>query len=255
MTACVAAAEGAQRQRAANKLLQARASLAICSREVCPAVVRNDCNRWRLEVEGAVPTILLRARDSKGQELTDVKVWLDGTPITDKLDGIPIEVDPGQHQLAAEHQGSKKFQKEFTIGPNERNRTVSLVFEDFEPPQPENRPLPPLPPARVSPAAWVFASVGVAAAGAGTYFLVSAIRDKNTLENTCKPNCTDADVAAGRRKADIATVAYGAALVSAGVATYFFLTPTRPKATTQPSREVLVTPLHGGAFATWTERF
>jgi len=38
--ACVAAADAAQQQRSAGKLRQARASLHICAREVCPAIVK-----------------------------------------------------------------------------------------------------------------------------------------------------------------------------------------------------------------------
>jgi hypothetical protein len=254
LQACVSAAEAAQRLRAAGKLLQARASLLICTRDVCPTVIRSDCLKWRSEVEGSIPTIVFRAQDPRGQELTDVKVWLDGAPITDKIDGLPIEMDPGQHVLTGEHAGSKKLRQDVVIRTGDRNRTISLAFEDLEPILPVVVPPPAPPPARVSPAAWVFAGVGVASAGVGTFFLVSAIRDRRNLLQ-CRPNCDKADVEAGQRKADFATVGYGAAILSAGVATYFFLTPSRPKATSLPSREVLVTPLHGGAFATWTEHF
>jgi hypothetical protein len=257
MLACVSAAEQAQRLKAAGKYMQARAQLLICSRDVCPSVVRSDCTRWRGEIEGSVPTIVIRAQDPRGQDLTDVKVWIDGAPLAERIDGLPVEVDPGRHVITAEHNGSKKFRQEILVGTGDRNRTVPLAFEDLEPLTPVPIPPPaPLGPARVSPAAWVFAGVSVAAAGAGTFFLVSAIRDKNALErDNCKPNCDAGRVSTGQRKADFATVGYGAALVSAGVATYFFLTPSRPKSTTLPSREVLVTPLHGGAFAEWTERF
>jgi hypothetical protein len=255
--ACLSAAEQAQRLKAAGKLMQARAQLLICSRDVCPGVVRSDCTRWRAEIEGSVPTIVIRAQDPRGQDLTDVKVWLDGAPLAEKIDGLPVEVDPGRHVITAEHNGSKKFRQEILVGTGDRNRTVPLAFEDLEPLSPV--PVPPSAPsgpARVSPAAWVFAGVSVAAAGAGTFFLVSAIRDKRDLERQkCAPTCDPDAVDAGRRKTDFATVGYGVALASAGVATYFFLTPSRPKSTTLPSREVLVTPLHGGAYAEWTERF
>jgi hypothetical protein len=253
--ACVSAAEAAQRQRAAGKLLQARASLQICSRDVCPGVIRSDCTRWRAEVEASVPTIVLRAQDARGRDLTDVKVSLDGAPIADKIDGFPIEVDPGQHVLTGEHAGSKRVRQEIVIRTGDRNRTIAFPFEDLEPaPGVLLPPLPP-PPARPSPAAWIFAGVGVASAGVGTFFLVSAIRDRNELEATCKPTCAQSKVDAGQRNDDIATVAYGAAILSGGLATYFFLTPTKHKPTALPSREVLVTPLLGGAFATWSERF
>jgi hypothetical protein len=257
--ACAQAAEQAQRQRAAGKLLEARASLLICSRDVCPGLIRSDCTQWRAQVEASVPTIVLRAQDPRGQDLSDVKVWLDGVPFTDKIDGLPVEVDPGQHVLTAEHSGSKKFRQDIVIRTGDRNRTISLLLQDLEPLVPipvPPQPAVPQPPPQVSPAAWVFAGLGVAGAGVGTYFLVSAIRDKNALERSkCAPSCSQDAVDTGKRKTDIATVGYGATLVAGGFATYFFLTPSRPKSTTLPSREVLVTPLHGGAVATWTERF
>jgi hypothetical protein len=255
MPACVAAAEQAQRQRAAGKLLEARASLQICSREVCPSIVRSDCLRWRADVEGAVPTVVFRAQDPRGQDLSDVKVSLDGTPITDKIDGLPLEVDPGAHVLTGEHPGSKKLRQDVVVRTGDRNRTISLTFQDLEPLV--QIPITPLPgPARTNPAAWVFAGTGVAAAGVGTFFLFSALRSKRELEDLhCKPNCPQSLVDEGRRKDDYATVAYGAAILSGAVATYFFLTPTRVRATSFPAREVTVMPLLGGAAATWTERF
>src|SRR5260370_13678131 len=257
MTACVSAAEVAQRQRAANGLREGRASVQVCWGEVCPSVVRNDCSRWRAEVEGSVPTIVLRAQDPHGQDLSDVKVSLDGNPIADKIDGFPIEIDPGPHVLTGEHAGSKKLRQDIVVRTGDRNRTISLTFQDLEPIAPI--PLVPpivLGPPRTSPAAWVFAGTGVAAAGVGTFFLFSALHDKKVLEDMkCAPHCEQSKVDAGRRTDDIATVAYGAAILSGAVATYFFLTPTRARLTSFPAREVTVTPLFGGAAASWTGHF
>src|SRR5262249_34761189 len=154
-------AEQAQRQQKAQKFMEARASLQICSREVCPNIVRGDCLRWRGELE--VPTIVLRAQDPRGQDLSDVKVLLDGTQVADKIDGQPIEVDPGQHVFTAEHSGSKKLRQEIVIYARDRNRTISLMFQDLDVGPPIVPPV--LPPARPSPAAWIFAGTGVAAAG------------------------------------------------------------------------------------------
>jgi len=254
--ACVAAADAAQQQRSAGKLLQARASLQICARDVCPGLVRSDCTRWLSEVEGSVPTIVLRAQDRRGQDLFDVKVWLDGSPIADKIDGFPIEVDPGQHVLSCERPGSKKLRQEIVIRTGDRNRTISLLLEDVEPLQP-----PILVPqeksglARVSPAVWVFAGIGVAAAGTGTYFGLRALSDRNALERECAPHCDPSRLDPIRTKINIADISFGVAILSAGVATYFLLAPPKPRNTTLPASEVGITPLFGGAAASWTERF
>jgi hypothetical protein len=256
--ACVAAADAAQQQRSAGKLRQARASLHICAREVCPAIVKSDCTQWLAEVEASVPTIVLRAQDPRGQDLNDVKVQLDGVVIADRIDGMPIEIDPGQHVFAAEHAGSKKLRQDVVIRTGDRNRTISLVLEDVEPILPVI--VPPMSGAsaraRISPFAWVFAGLAVAAGGTGAYFGARSISEKNRFERTCSPSCNADDVAATRRREDIATVTVGAAIVSAGVAAYFFLSPSKPPATMLPAREVVVLPVvGGGAAASWLQRF
>src|SRR5882724_9585248 len=248
--ACVAAADVAQQQRSAGRLRQARVSLHICAREVCPAIVKSDCTQWLADVEASVPTIVLRAQDPRGQDLSDVKVQLDGVPIADKIDGLPIEIDPGPHVITGDRAGSKKLRQDIVIHTGDRNRTVALLLEDLLPivaPPPAE----PAPPVRTNTLAWVFAGVAVVAAGTGTFFGVRVLSDRNSLQKSCGAACSDADVDPVRTKQNIADVSFAAALLSAGAATYFFLTPSRPRATTLPSREVRVTPLLGGAGASW----
>ena len=109
--ACVTAAESAQQQRSEGKLRDARLSLHLCARDVCPALVRNDCTQWLTEIEASLPTIVLRATGARGQDITDIKVSLDGQALVEKVDGLPIEVDPGPHVLTAVRPGSKPVRK------------------------------------------------------------------------------------------------------------------------------------------------
>src|SRR3954469_16518472 len=60
---CVNAAESAQRQRSGGRLREARASLLVCARAACPAIVRSDCVAWLAENEASEPTVVLRAQD------------------------------------------------------------------------------------------------------------------------------------------------------------------------------------------------
>src|SRR5580700_9118420 len=64
--ACVAASDQAQTLRDDGKYRAARAQLLVCSRDVCPAIVRRDCEKWlapidpgehtfRYEAPGAAP--------------------------------------------------------------------------------------------------------------------------------------------------------------------------------------------------------
>src|SRR5262249_25472165 len=47
-------------------LRAARAVFRGCARDACPAAVRVDCAQFDAEVDGAIPTLVLRARDEAG---------------------------------------------------------------------------------------------------------------------------------------------------------------------------------------------
>src|SRR5580765_5052723 len=70
--ACIASSEKAQQLRADGKLLASRQELLVCARDVCPGVVRKDCAKWLGELEDALPSIVLGAKDGKGHDLEDV---------------------------------------------------------------------------------------------------------------------------------------------------------------------------------------
>src|SRR4051812_23133074 len=84
---CATAAETAETLRHGGKLLQARERLLVCTRAVCPTIVRADCIQWLAEVDVALPALVVRARDAEGRDVLAVRVLLDGHPWLDKLDG------------------------------------------------------------------------------------------------------------------------------------------------------------------------
>ncbi len=262
---CVAAADAGQQQRSAGKLRDARTSFQVCAREVCPAIVRTDCTQWLAEVVASVPTIVLRASDAKGRDIADVRVQLDNQPILGRLDGLPIEVDPGRHVLAFDRPGSKKHRQEFVVNTADRNRTISVVLEDVDPPpQPfVPPPAPERPKWQPSPAAWVLAGVGFVATGSWAYF---GLRGRAEIADMRKPTgcapgggvdptCSHDQVQSARNKLIIADISLGTAVLSTGIATYLFLTARKSSSISLPTREVTVAPLPGGAAAVWLERF
>jgi hypothetical protein len=267
--ACVTAAETAQQQRSEGKLRDARLSLHLCARDVCPALVRNDCTQWLTEIEASLPTIVLRATGPRGQDVTDIKVSLDGQAIADKVDGLPLEVDPGLHVLTAVRPGSKPVRQELTFYTNQRNRTVSLVLEDVDPPPGGTGELrvstDSSAPKRVNALPYVFGAVAVGALGSFTYFGLTANREAKRLDETCgahMPNgdgqghCPSSDVSRVRTKLTVADISLGVAVVSAGISTWLFLKGSKPPTTTAlPAREIFASPTPGGAAAFWIERF
>jgi hypothetical protein len=95
--ACVEASSKAQRMRGAHQLLEARDQLRVCAAAACPAVVQSDCATWLEEVERAIPTVVLSAKDGAGNDVFDVTVSVDGAPLAGKLDGSALAMNPGPH--------------------------------------------------------------------------------------------------------------------------------------------------------------
>ncbi len=125
--ACVSSYEDAQRLRLANKLLAAREQLRVCRGDVCPGLVRNDCEKWLGEVAESLPSVVLSARDGGGRDLFDVKVTIDGAPLRAGLDGTAVDVDPGAHTIVFVR-GSDTKEERVLVRQGEHNRVVVGVL-------------------------------------------------------------------------------------------------------------------------------
>src|SRR5579863_2417832 len=96
---CVTANESAQDLRRLSQLRAARTQLARCVSASCPGPVREDCAQRLTEVDLAMPTLVLVAKDKAGNDLSSVLVTMDGLPFADSLDGSAVQVDPGEHRF------------------------------------------------------------------------------------------------------------------------------------------------------------
>src|SRR5262245_34606601 len=68
-----------QRARAGGKLLEARKHLIACTEAgMCAPSVQEECARLAAEVLEATPSILITARDRRGDEVANVSVAIDG---------------------------------------------------------------------------------------------------------------------------------------------------------------------------------
>jgi hypothetical protein len=124
---CVAANEKSGPLLHAGKLREARASLLHCSAASCPGVVRDDCIKGATQAEAAVPTIVFEAKDAAGNDLSDVRVTMDGEALAGQLTGTAIEVDPGEHVFAFETAG-QTVQKRLIVHQGEKNRREPIAF-------------------------------------------------------------------------------------------------------------------------------
>jgi len=143
---CLAASESSLSLRGQHKLREARAQLLICSEHSCPSDIRRDCVRRVDEINAAIPTIVFEIKDAAGDDLTEVKVRVDGEPLAQRLDGSALSIDPGPHAFAFEA-GGRSVQKQFVIREGEKERRERIVLA-----APVVAPAPRAPPALGAPA-------------------------------------------------------------------------------------------------------
>jgi hypothetical protein len=246
-SACVAAYKQAQIQRKTGALLHARDQLLICSRDVCPVVVKSDCVPWLGEVTSAIASVVVDAVDQDGNKLDDVAVSSDGQVLATRLDGRAIDIDPGERVLRFESPGAPRVELRVVLLQGERDHRVRVTLA--KPAMP-----PPAPPAS-SPAtqqgsrpvpvsALAFGAVAVLGGAGFTVFGLLGNGERNNLDASgCKPNCSSSDVGTVQRDYIIADASLGVGVVSLALAAYFFVT--------RPEREVQaasfgVSPTPGG---------
>src|SRR5262245_3981726 len=118
--ACASAAERAHALRATSKLLEAREQLLVCAGAPCPAVVRSLCAKWLLDLDVALPTLTIRAQDSRGRDVVGVHVTMDGRTWMDRLNGLPLAINPGLHRLRYETPAGSSKEEELLVAEGER---------------------------------------------------------------------------------------------------------------------------------------
>src|SRR5690606_7554226 len=126
---CARAYESSQESRAAGQLQETRARRSICARPECPSFVQKGCARWLGEVEQELPSVVLRAEGLDPAAAREVNVTIDGQAVPGALDGAPIPLDPGRHELVAEGPGQPRMARVILAQQGVQNRTVTLDFE------------------------------------------------------------------------------------------------------------------------------
>jgi hypothetical protein len=125
---CLSASEASLKLRGEHKLREARGQLLVCASASCPADVRNECVRRVDPVNAAIPTIIFEAKDAAGNDMTAVKVTMDGQPLADRLEGSAISLDPGTHTFRFEVAGQPPMEKILVIYEAVKDRHEPIVI-------------------------------------------------------------------------------------------------------------------------------
>lgn len=227
---CVASFDAVQTLRDEGKLRSARADAGLCADPSCPQAIRDKCVAWIAELDATIPSILVSARDPSGRDTAAVRVLELDTVLAERLDGRPIELDPGPHALRFELAGALPVEETVVLHVGAKGRLISVVFRAAPPgggtavPRPTpTMPAPrgdggePTAEASFSPLFWV--GVGMAGAGLviGAVAGGIAIGNKSDLDAQCATvGCTSADITSAELPAHVST--FGFALAGAGAA-------------------------------------
>lgn len=222
---CVDASDRAQSLRDKGALVEAREQLLLCARPECPGVVTGFCDKWLSEVNAALPTVVVIAKDGAA-ETSDVELSIDGVVARPKLDGRAIPLDPGDHELSIRSADGRVATQHVVAHEGQKDVPVTIALAARASPSPP--PAPPLPPppseARGTPVlAWVLGGGGLAAAGVFAVIAATGQRDYDTCKTQGCPSSTRDSLAVRR---DVAFVSAGVSVALLATSAWLFLRPT-----------------------------
>ncbi len=207
---CVDAGSQAQDLKDKGKLTAARQQALVCVSASCGAM-RDDCAKLLDDIERALPNIVFDAKDGDGNDLSAVRVTMDGAVLVERLDGKALALDPGEHAFHFEGNGAA-LDKTFIIHEAEKGRREKIVLgkPTAPPPAPPPPVVPaspvvippvPLPPSAAPPppglgaqriAAIVLGSLSAVPLALGALFGAGAAADWGAVVDTCPNVKTDA---------------------------------------------------------------
>jgi len=237
---CGAASRSAKQLRSAGNLSAARARLAGCLSTGCSSQLREECARHQAAIVAAMPAVVLEAKDEVSNNVSAVRVTMDGAPLLDRLDGTAILVDPGEHRVAFEAAGFRRAEATFVARESQKNLRVVVYLASGPSPAPNHLTVAASAPGRQEePTSFAgqrqnvglaLGCAGIGGVAVGTIWsIMSKVTYDHALASECggDPNrCSSQGIADGQtahRQASISTIGFvtAGALFAAGAALYF----------------------------------
>ena len=206
-----------------------------------------------------MPSVVLRAKDARAEDMVDVKVFCDGVVVATQEDGKALAVDPGAHTFRFEAPGVPPVERKLVIGEGEKDRLVVADMKSGAPAVPV--PAPTTKPEDGAIHLWapglVVGGIGVAALVPMAAFWLSGTGDIHTMKDTCAPSaggagCSPDRVSSDRTKLVLGDLFLGIAVV--GIATGATLLFTHRAGAgkelrgARPALRLDASPIPGGAF-------
>ena len=258
---CAADSYRGQEQRDRGAFVEARASFRACALDECPSLIRKDCGQWLSEVEANMPTVVVGAKDARGNDVLGVRVLVDGQPHPGNVEsGRAFALDPGPHTFRFEHSPDAPVELTAVLRMGEHNRPIVGTFAapsspvaSTPAPVPEHPAAPTVVHTSFSP--WAYAATGVAVAGITSFAIFGALGldQKNQLRASCGNTCSDSQVSPLKTKYIVADTSLGIGILAGAIATWLFFHPSVDA--TSPSTAVTIAPGVGSAHVSLVQTF
>lgn len=256
--ASCAAVEQTEAMRGEGRYREARARLLECVNAQCGGDVRRRCAATLQKLDAVTPSIVVRAEDELGNDVTDVAVALGDEPLVSSLDGMAIPVDPGPHRFVFRRPGYDPVTQTLTIQRGEKFRSIDVQFgaspSAATSPEVASEDAP-----SESSARWVASAslIGVGTAGlVGFTWVGLNARSREKDLQACKPECSEGSVSGVRQRYVMANVAGAVGVLALGAATYLLLTAPSSNDVAEPADEGLAIGADSeGAFASFSGHF
>lgn len=252
------AVERTETLRAEGHYRQARTRLLECVNAQCGGDVRRRCAATLQKLDAVTPSIVVRATDGRGNDVTDVAVSLEDEPLVSSLDGMAIPVDPGTHRFTFRRAGFEPVIETITIRQGEKFRSVDVQIGPLEPSpaiaNAESGPSMSLSSTRLAAGASLL-GVGAVGLGAFTWLGLKARSEEKDLE-PCRPGCPDKQVDSVRSRYVLANVSLGVGIAALGAGAWVLLTGSSSTDVAQPADGgIAIVADSDGARAAFSGRF
>lgn len=102
----------------------ARTLFLACSRPECGPFLQQECVARTSRLDDDIPTVVPIVTDETGEAVVDAQVSVDGVPLTSRVDGRALPVDPGPHLFAFSNDHGVFATRNLVVLRGEHNRRI-----------------------------------------------------------------------------------------------------------------------------------
>ncbi len=231
---------GQRLYKLSHDLIGGRSELLVCAK-TCPDELRESCGKWLREIDAELPSVVVKAKDGRDRDVTDIAMIVDGKALTNYVEGTPIELNPGAHTIRVVRGTRPPVEERVVLTAGEKLRVIQLWTEPRVSDQFTLRARRPVP----STSLVLFGIGALGLASFGVFSIWTSAEYGKT--SSCNPNCAasdrDSSFATKTILADVSLGVGATALVGGGI---FYLTrPTVTERVPKPATVWLSPALRG----------